>query len=47
MRMESFWRWLGVALGKHWKIVAAAVLLITLVLGFAGRNIEFATGQDS
>jgi predicted RND superfamily exporter protein len=47
MRMERFWRWLGVALGKYWKIVAAVVLLITLVLGLAGRNIEFATGQDS
>ncbi len=47
MRMESFWRWLGVALGKYWKIVVAAVVLITLVLGLAGRNVEFATGQDS
>jgi hydrophobe/amphiphile efflux-3 (HAE3) family protein len=47
MRMESFWRWLGVALGRHWKFVVAAVVLITLVLGLAGRNIEFATGQDS
>jgi hypothetical protein len=26
MRMESFWRWLGVALGKHWKVVAAVVV---------------------
>ena len=47
MRMESFWRWLGVALGKYWKIVVAGVVLVTLVLGLAGRNIEFATGQDS
>ena len=47
MRMEHFWRWLGVALGKHWKIVAAAVVIITIVLGLGGRNIEFATGQDS
>jgi uncharacterized protein len=47
MRMERFWRWLGVALGKHWKVVMAAVVLITVVLGFAGRNIDFATGQDS
>ncbi|MGB9346458.1 MAG: MMPL family transporter, partial [Ilumatobacteraceae bacterium] len=47
MRMERFWRWLGVALGKHWKLVVAVVLLITVVLGIAGRNIEFATGQDS
>ena len=47
MRMESFWRWLGVALGKHWKIVVAAVVVITVVLGVGARNIEFATGQDS
>ena len=47
MRMESFWRWLGVALGKYWKIVAVVVVLITVVLGFSARNIEFATGQDS
>ena len=47
MRMESFWRWLGVALGKYWKIVLSVVLLITVVLGVAARNIEFATGQDS
>ena len=45
--MESFWRWLGVALGKHWKVVVAAVVLITVVLGLGGRNVEFATGQDS
>jgi uncharacterized protein len=46
-RMESFWRWLGVALGKHWKVVAAVVVVITAALGFSARNIEFATGQDS
>ncbi len=47
MRMESFWRWLGVALGKHWKVVAAVVTLITVVFAVGARNIEFATGQDS
>ena len=45
--MERFWRWLGVALGKHWKLVAAGVVVITVVLGALGRNVEFATGQDS
>ena len=45
MRMESFWRWLGVALGKHWKVVAAVVGLITLVFAIGARNIEFATGS--
>ncbi len=47
MRMERFWRWLGVALGKHWKFVAAVVVVITVLLGFGARNIDFATGQDS
>jgi predicted RND superfamily exporter protein len=47
MRMESFWRWLGVALGKYWKIVAVVVTVITVILGIGARNIEFATGQDS
>ena len=45
--MESFWRWLGVALGKYWKITAAMVVIITIVLGLGGRNIQFKTGQDS
>jgi uncharacterized protein len=47
MEMERFWRWLGVALGKYWKFVIGVVVLITVVLGIAARNIEFATGQDS
>lgn len=47
MRMERFWRWLGLALGKHWKVVAAMVVVITVLLGFGARNINFATGQDS
>jgi uncharacterized protein len=46
--MESFWRGSGVALGKHWKIVAAVMVVVTVVLVFFGaRNIDFATGQDS
>jgi uncharacterized protein len=47
MRMERFWRWLGVALGKYWKVVAAVITLITIVFAVGARNIEFATGQDS
>ena len=45
--MESFWRGAGVQLGKHWKIVLAAVAAITVVLGIGATRIEFATGQDS
>ena len=47
MRMERFWRWLGIALGKYWIVVAVVVVLITAVLMLGARNIEFATGQDS
>jgi hydrophobe/amphiphile efflux-3 (HAE3) family protein len=45
--MESFWRNAGVQLGKHWKIVIAVVVAITVVLGIGATRIEFATGQDS
>ena len=45
--MERFWRRTGVVLGKYWKIVAVVVVLITVVLGYGARQIEFATGQDS
>lgn len=45
--MESFWRWTGVALGRHWKVVIAALVAVTAVLAIGARQIEFATGQDS
>jgi predicted RND superfamily exporter protein len=45
--MEQFWRTVGVQLGKQWKIVLAAVIVITAVLALGARQIEFATGQDS
>ncbi|MDX2379500.1 MAG: MMPL family transporter [Acidimicrobiia bacterium] len=45
--MEQFWRATGVALGKYWKIVAAVVVVLTILFGFGLRNLEFATGQDS
>lgn len=45
--MERFWRWLGIALGRRWKVVAAIVVVITAVFALGARNIEFATGQDS
>ena len=45
--MESFWRSVGVQLGKQWKFVLAIVVAITVVLGIGATRIEFATGQDS
>ena len=45
--VEKFWRDTGVWLGKHWKLVTAAVVAITVLLGIGLTQIEFATGQDS
>ncbi|MFW2333669.1 MAG: hypothetical protein ACN4IE_07765, partial [Ilumatobacter sp.] len=45
--MEKFWRDTGVWLGKHWKLVTAAVVAVTVLLGIGLTQIEFATGQDS
>ncbi|NNE12372.1 MAG: RND transporter, partial [Ilumatobacter sp.] len=45
--MESFWRNAGIQLGKHWKIVAASMVAITVLLGIGLTQVEFATGQDS
>lgn len=45
--MERFWRWLGVTLGRQWKAVVAIVVVLTVALALLGRNVEFATGQDS
>ena len=41
------WMSFAVALGKHWKIVLAVVLAITVLLGIGLTQVEFATGQDS
>ncbi len=45
--MERFWRKLGYSLGRHWKIVVLAVVLVTILLGIGATQIQFATGQDS
>ena len=45
--MEQFWRRSGIALGKHWKIVALVVVAISALLLLGLRQLEFATGQDS
>lgn len=45
--MEKFWRSTGMMLGKHWKLTLLAVAVISAVLVFGLRQIEFATGQDS
>ena len=46
-RMQRFWSWLAVYLGKHAGVVAIVGLLVTLVLGFGTTKLSFATGQDS
>ena len=46
-QMESFWRRVGTELGRQWKIVIAAVVVITAVLALGLTRVEFATGQDS
>ena len=46
--MDRFWRQLGWQLGEKWKLVSAALLVITVVLGAVGLpKVNFATGQDS
>lgn len=45
--MNSFWRSAAVALGKYWYAVLGGMLVITLLLSFGLRQLEFATGQDS
>ena len=45
--VESFWRGTGIFLGKQWKLVLLAVVVITAVLLLGLRQLEFATGQDS
>ena len=45
--MESFWRASGIALGKHWKWVAASAVVISAILLIGTSRLEFATGQDS
>jgi hydrophobe/amphiphile efflux-3 (HAE3) family protein len=46
--MEQFWRNTGVQLGKQWKAVVAAMVVVTVALIAVGATrIEFATGQDS
>ena len=46
-RMQRFWSWLAVYLGKHAGMVAMIGLLVTVVLGYGTTKLEFATGQDS
>ncbi len=46
-RMQRFWGWLAVELGKRAGLVAVVGLLITLILGAGTTKLTFATGQDS
>jgi len=46
-RMQRFWSWLAVELGKRAGLVAAVGLLLTLVAGYGATQLKFSTGQDS
>ena len=46
-RMERFWSWLAVELGKRAGLVAVIGLLLTLIAGYGTTKLQFATGQDS
>src|SRR5262245_8660382 len=46
-RMQRFWSWLAVELGKRAGLVAVVGLLITVVLGYGATRLTFSTGQDS
>ncbi len=47
MRMQRFWSWMAVYLGRHAGMVAAIGLVFTIVVGAGITRLEFATGQDS
>ncbi|MFM7062625.1 MAG: RND transporter, partial [Actinomycetes bacterium] len=47
MRMQRFWSWMAVNLGKHAGIVTVVGLVFTVVIGTGITRLEFATGQDS
>ena len=46
-RMQRFWSWLAVELGKRAGLVAVVGLIITLIAGYGTTKLTFATGQDS
>jgi hydrophobe/amphiphile efflux-3 (HAE3) family protein len=46
-RMQRFWSWLAVELGKRAGLVAVVGLLLTLIAGYGTTKLQFATGQDS
>src|SRR5436305_1957149 len=46
-RMERFWRWLAVVLGKRAGLVSVIGLLITVALGAGISRLEFTSSQDA
>src|SRR3954470_2920416 len=46
-RMERFWRWLAVVLGKRAGLVSVIGLLITVALGAGISQLKFTSGQDA
>lgn len=47
MRMQRFWSWMAVNLGRHAGIVAAIGLVFTIVVGTGITQLEFETSQNS
>jgi hypothetical protein len=45
--MARIWRRTATALGRRWPIVIATVVVVTALMTFGLRRLEFATGQDS
>jgi hydrophobe/amphiphile efflux-3 (HAE3) family protein len=46
-RMQRFWSWLAVNLGRRAGLVSVIGLLVTIGLGLGITQLEFATGQDA
>src|SRR6478672_8627802 len=46
-RMDRFWSWLAVTLGRRAGLVSIIGLLITVTLGAGITRLEFTSGQDA
>ncbi len=46
-RVQRFWSWLGLNLGKHWIVVMAVGGILTLGLGYGTTKLKFSTDQSN